>query len=275
MSTFVAIKSAARSPKVGIGVKDITNARGTWVNVENPRNTRDLGRHVSVGQFYEVQPARYQLDTATVESGGTVTPRTGSLTLDTAAATIKYVQGTDAVYTKGNLASLAAGTAVVVPNATLPLVAAIGLNTSTPGTPTVAAVINNTAAATVLENRVLNAYGSLATFPAIDTTADRTWLALVWVPPSITTLTSVAATDIFTTGSSHGYSVGDPVWFSGLTGGAGLTANTVYYVASVPSATTFTVSATLGGASFDHTSNITVGTVQRQILAADVIDIRP
>lgn len=274
MSTFVGLRRYHRSAAVGIGAKDVSNSKTTWVNVENSRVARDLARHVTLGQVFHSQPARFQLDTAQVTQGGLVTPRTGSLTLDVSALQLSYVAGNDAVYTKGATASLAAGSQAVTPNATNPLVAAIGLNTGTPASPSLVA-LNGTAAATVLEGRFQNAYGSLAANPAIDSTADRTWLALVWVPPSIATLTSVASTDVFTTGSAHGYVVGDPVWFSGLTGGTGLTANQVYYVATVPSSTTFTVSATLGGSTFDHTTNITAGTVQRQILASDVFDIRP
>lgn len=273
MSTLVGVRPLSRSASVGIGSKDVKQGKITWVNIESSRVLRDLSRHTSIGQLAVVHGGRYQQDTAQAV-GGVVTPRTGSLTLDISAATLTYTQGTDSVYTKGVNVNVAAATQAVTPSATLPQVTAIGYNTSTPATPT-AVALNGTAAAAVLEARALNAFTGLPANPAIDSTADRTWLALVWVPPSITTLTSVASTDVFTTGSAHGYVVGDPVWFSGLTGGAGLTASQVYFVNSVPSTTTFTVSATLGGATFDHTTNITAGTVQRQISAADVIDTRP
>lgn len=273
MSTLVGLRKYHRSAKVGIGSKDLTSDRTTWVNVENPRSIRDLARHISIGQFFVSQPARFQLDTAQVTQGGLVTPRTGSLTLDVSAANLKYLK-TDSVYTADATASYAAGTQAVTPNATNPLVAAIGFDTSTPATPTTVA-LNGTAAATVLESRFQNAYATLAANPALESTANRTWLALVWVPPALTGITSVASTEVITTGSAHGYSVGDPVWFNGLTGGAGFTENTLYYVNSVPSTTTFTVSATLGGSTHNHTSNLTAGTVQRQILASDIFDIRP
>lgn len=274
MSTLVGVKPYNRSAKVGIGIKDVVPGKTTWVNLEKARVLRDLARHVTLGQIFQSQPARYQLDTAQVDQGGLVTPRTGSLTLDVSAINITYTSGTDSVYTKGATASKAAGTQAVTPNATNPLVAAIGLDTSTPGTLTYVA-LNNTAAATVTEGKFQNGYGQLATFPAIDTTANRTWLALVWVPPALTGITSVASTDVITTGSAHGFNVGDPVWFNTLTGGAGFTENILYYVRSVPSTTTFTVSATLGGALHNHTTNLTAGTVQRQILASDIHDIRP
>lgn len=261
MSTMVGIKPLNRSAKVGLGAKDLVFGRQTFVNLDNNRNVRDMARHTSIAQFIESNPARFQLDTGTVDTGGTVTPRTGSLVLDVAAAGVTAL---DKV-TKG---ASVAGTATVAPNATLPLLSAIGLDTTTFAVPTIAAVVINTAAANVTEVRTLAFPASLTTFPATDTTANRIWLALVWTPPSLTGITSVSGTGVITTASAHGYVVGDQVWFSTITGGAGIIVNTLYTVLTVPSATTFTTTAT-------HTTNLTAGTVQRQILAADVLDIRP
>lgn len=268
MSTIIAVKPLHRSAKIGLGNKDVTSNRVTFVNVDNKRVARDLARHATLGQTFPVNPPRFQLDTGTVDLGGLVTPRTGSLTVDVTAANLTALDGV----TKG---ASVAGTAVVAPNATLPQLSAVGLDTTTFAVPTIAAVILNTPAATVTESRTLTFPGSLVTLPAVDSTAARTWLALIWVPPALTGITSVASTDVITTGSAHGFVVGDPVWFNTITGGAGIVVNQLYYVNSVPSATTFTVSATLGGLTADHTTNLTAGTVQRQILAADVLDIRP
>jgi len=71
-------------------------------------------------------------------------------------------------------------------------------------------------------------------------------------------VTSVASTDIFTS-TGHGLSVNQPVIFTALTGGAGLVTNTVYLVATVPDANTFTIK-TIAGAAVDHTTNITSAT---------------
>lgn len=261
MSTMVGLRPVNRSAKLGVGAKDVVTGKTTFVNIENKRAQRDLARHSTLGQMFQANPARFQLDTGTVEGGGTVTPRTGSLVLDVSAASVLALDGT----TRGNSA---AGTATVAPNATLPQLSAVGLDTTTFATPTVAAVILNTPAATVTESRALTYPGSLPTLPAVDTTANRIWLAFVWVPPSLTGITSVAGTGVITTGSAHGYAVGDQVWFSALTGGTGIVVNTLYTVLTVPSTTTFTSTAT-------HSTNLTAGTVQRQILAADVLDIRP
>jgi len=70
-------------------------------------------------------------------------------------------------------------------------------------------------------------------------------------------VTGVASTDIFTT-ATHGYAAGDRVAFSALTGGTGITLNQTYYViATNLTATTFSVSATPGGAILNFTSDVT------------------
>jgi hypothetical protein len=79
---------------------------------------------------------------------------------------------------------------------------------------------------------------------------------------AISSITGVAATDVITA-TAHGFAVGDRVLFPTLTGGSGLTAATVaYYVITVPSVNTFTVSATPGGAVLDFSSAITDGSVR-------------
>lgn len=73
---------------------------------------------------------------------------------------------------------------------------------------------------------------------------------------------SAAADDIIDTSSAHGFAAGDRVRFTALTGGAGLSTNTDYYVSSTSlAAQTFRVSATPGGALIDFTTDITAGTV--------------
>lgn len=74
-------------------------------------------------------------------------------------------------------------------------------------------------------------------------------------------VTAVAATDIFTS-AAHGYVAGDPLIFSGTTGGAGIVPGTTYYVIN-PTTNTFQVSATFGGAALDVTTDLTGGTVAK------------
>ena len=76
-------------------------------------------------------------------------------------------------------------------------------------------------------------------------------------------VTGVAATDIFTS-AAHGYVAGDRVVFTSLTGGAGLSTNRDYYViAANLAANTFQVSATVGGAPVDFTTDVSAGAVQK------------
>lgn len=72
---------------------------------------------------------------------------------------------------------------------------------------------------------------------------------------------SAESDDIIDTSGAHGLAAGDQVVFSALTGGAGLTTNTIYYViAANLAATTFQVSLTSGGSAVNFTTDITAGT---------------
>jgi hypothetical protein len=72
-------------------------------------------------------------------------------------------------------------------------------------------------------------------------------------------VTGDAATDVITA-TGHIYTANQTVIFSAITGGAGLSANTVYFVHN-PSGNTFQLSTTSGGAAINFTTNITAGTV--------------
>jgi hypothetical protein len=65
--------------------------------------------------------------------------------------------------------------------------------------------------------------------------------------------TVVAATDVYTS-AAHGYSNGDPVVPSALTGATGITAGLYYYIRDVTT-NTFKLAATLGGAVVDVTAD--------------------
>jgi len=95
-------------------------------------------------------------------------------------------------------------------------------------------------------------------------TAGRDLVLSIAAPNVAGTLTSVASTDLFTTSIAHGFVAGDAVVFNSLTGGAGLTVGKRYYVIAAGLTTTvFAVSTTAGGSSFDHTTNVTAGTVAK------------
>jgi len=75
-------------------------------------------------------------------------------------------------------------------------------------------------------------------------------------------LSGVAATNVLSTASPHGFAAGRKVRFLSLTGGSGLLLGTDYYViASGLTTTAFKVSLTSGGTEVDFTTTITSGTV--------------
>lgn len=73
-------------------------------------------------------------------------------------------------------------------------------------------------------------------------------------------LTGEADDEVFTAASPHGLRVGDIVDISAVTGGTGFVAGT-YYVKTVPSLTTFTLSATDGGSTAAYTTDISAATL--------------
>lgn len=93
---------------------------------------------------------------------------------------------------------------------------------------------------------------------------------------AITLATSANGDDIIDTATAHGFSIGQAVVFPTLTGGAGLTAGTTYYVVSASfGAQTFRVAETPGGSAINFTSDITAGTVRKaatMVRAVKLID---
>lgn len=78
--------------------------------------------------------------------------------------------------------------------------------------------------------------------------------------------TSAAADDIVDTGSAHGFAVNDPIHFVTLTGGAGVSVGTTYYViAANLGAQTFQFSTTVGGGAVNFTTDMTAGTVGKAV----------
>jgi len=84
------------------------------------------------------------------------------------------------------------------------------------------------------------------------------------------TVTGASATNLITAGAAHKLVAGDRVRFSALTGGTGLSINTNYFViASGLTATVLKVSATLGGAEIDFTTDVTAGTMLTNIVTTE------
>lgn len=79
--------------------------------------------------------------------------------------------------------------------------------------------------------------------------------ASLWTKAATKTGTATASSDLVNI-TSHGYSAGDVVVLSGLTGGAGLTAGWIYFViATGLTSNAFSVSETSGGTAVDITSD--------------------
>lgn len=71
-------------------------------------------------------------------------------------------------------------------------------------------------------------------------------------------------TEVITASGPHGLAVNERIWFPTLTGGTGIIAaeGQYYYVKTVPSSTTFTISATEGGTTLNFTTAISAGSVR-------------
>jgi len=76
----------------------------------------------------------------------------------------------------------------------------------------------------------------------------------VWTPASLGTVAIAITTGVLTVSAAHGLSVNEAVVLGTMTTGAPLVAGTTYYVQSVPTTTTLTLSATQGGAPLATTS---------------------
>jgi hypothetical protein len=86
---------------------------------------------------------------------------------------------------------------------------------------------------------------------------------VAWILDGALTVTSIATgTGLVTTGT-HDLKIGDSVVFTALTGGTGVSTNTVYYVTSVGSATTFNFALTIGGSNVVPSVAATAGTCYR------------
>jgi hypothetical protein len=75
-------------------------------------------------------------------------------------------------------------------------------------------------------------------------------------------VTGTAATDIIAD-AGHAFVNNDPVTFTALTGGAGLTVGTTYFVVGSVAGVSYQLSATSGGAAINFTTDITAGTIGR------------
>lgn len=126
-------------------------------------------------------------------------------------------------------------------------------------------IVTNDDADQILINKTVGeptrvVYPSSATTTRPARTVDRKYDAatnnITIVPERLDTVTVTIASPAVFTKAAHGFAVDDPVSFE--TSGAlptGLAADTQYYIKTVPTADTFTVAATRGGAAIDTTGS--------------------
>jgi len=131
----------------------------------------------------------------------------------------------------------------------------------------------DTAQWTYLRNRTTSVYvgGLIADADGDKVAEKRYWFQVRAVDTSgnvqdkVVIGSAAAATNLVTTTSAHGFVAGDPVKFSGLTGGTGLDDVTTYYViASGLTTTELKVSTTVGGSEVDITADYTALTVSAE-----------
>ena len=111
------------------------------------------------------------------------------------------------------------------------------------GAPGVDTTVNNTGNVYIFERLVQNFESQYNSQPYVPQT-----FSLVYTPGTVTQIATAttASTDRITVTSSAGFSVGDPVVFSGTTllSAGAIAANTVYYVFDKPTSTTFRIATT-------------------------------
>lgn len=99
---------------------------------------------------------------------------------------------------------------------------------------------------------------------AVEAASGTTTYAARGILGADVSLSTSAASDDIIDATGHGFSVGDAVVFTALSGGTGLTAGRVYWVTSTSfGANTFRVASTPGGAAIGFTADITAGTVAK------------
>lgn len=224
-----------RSQSVRIGSKKISQNATTLVNIENKRVQRDISRHSTLGAVNVVSAPFLQNDSGSIDSGGVVTVApvagTGLVASDTAIG----------VRTAAGVASTGAASSVTLTApTTTPRVDLLSVTLAAPQT---LVKTDGTAAA---GNSVFNLGGR----PAVP--ASSVALAYVVVPATISATVAVA-TDLWTL-TAHGLTVGQKLVVATITTITTPSVGTTLYVNSVPTANTFTLSATPGGANFDATA---------------------
>ena len=230
------------------GTNLITTVDTSSLYIGQPVNfSATLGNLTSATVYYVytiVSGTQFTVSATSVTLGGTV------FALTTASGSITYSQGTSALivgqpitFSGTTFGNIVAGTTyyvqVIASSTTFTVASTAG------GSAFVLATASGTMFGAVT-------YPSVASLSITNTTTGTNVLSTASVAISATTTT----TNLITCVSTATLSIGQPLTVSVATGG--LLTSTSYYVLTIPSATTFTVSATLNGAVFALTTTAIV-----------------
>jgi hypothetical protein len=169
MSIHIPMRTFNRSQRVRIGGSSLSPTVSTWINVDSPRNQRDLARHSGIGAIYDVGDALGFPSDGYITNGGFVTVRASTLVMDISPV---YFVRASAVAGSQVADTVTIGAA----DATNPRIDVVAVDTATPD---IVVVAGTATANATLFNRL----GVVPTLPA-----NRIPIALVLVPNAATTL---------------------------------------------------------------------------------------
>jgi hypothetical protein len=212
---------------------NITNARAQGVNtsqnvsvLNTPAVTVSSGTITTVTTLANGQTAHSSASTGSpLRIGARVVP----LTIATVDATLAAGDASDVGVTSGQQLIIKEGATSEL-DFNIP-VSSVGTTVTVQGliAPSATASVRNYIKSIRVKNNTLGAAGNL------------------WILDSIVAVTSIAITTGLATTGTHDLRIGDAIVFTALAAGTGVTANQIYYVTTVGSATTFNFAATPGG----------------------------
>ncbi len=178
MSTMISLRGMGRNKSVDVDGKPIRGDKTTYVNLDNSRVRRDIGKHSAIGgAIFPYGDTFFQNDDGTVSGGGKVTTRATTLVTDVSATVV--------VKASAAKLSIAAGTATIgAADATNPRIDIIAVDTSAAGAYVV--IAGTATAGANLTNRL-----GMANLPA-----NRIALAAILVPNTATTLNQNNVVDL-------------------------------------------------------------------------------
>jgi hypothetical protein len=165
MSLHVPYRSFNRgSQKIRVGGSTLSPTAGTLINLDSPRNRRDLARHTSIGGVIQSGTAVGFTSDGFLTDGGFVT-KTAAGSLNLTVSTAYFTRASGATSSIAGVTNLA-----ITTGASNPRIDVIAIDTATP------ALVKIDGTATALAN-LHNKLGLIADLPA-----NRIPIALLYVP---------------------------------------------------------------------------------------------